>query len=132
MYFKISVLFNKHIKDKITRTVLLPVRLRNMKINAMKLLFQIIFFKTFREHFSTYALESWRQVAYGIVQPVFGSSGYFTFWGHNSIEQIPQKGLSQGECVCVWGWREEDAAGERTVFQSLEQHSIDHDYYFQV
>lgn len=40
MYFKISVLFNNHIKDKITRVVLLPVRLRNMKINARKLLFE--------------------------------------------------------------------------------------------
>ena len=119
MYFKISVLFNKHIKDKITRTVLLLVRLRNMKINATKLLFQIIFFKTFREHFSTYALESWRQVAYGIVQPVFGSSGYFTFWGHNSIEQIPRKGLSQGECVCVFGYGGKKMQQEKEQFSSL-------------
>lgn len=36
-------------------------------------------------------------------------------------------------CVCViWGEEEEDGMVERTVFPSLEQHNIDHGYYFHV
>jgi len=32
----------------------------------------------------------------------------------------------------VWGWGYEHAAGERTIFQPLEQHDTEHAYYVQV
>lgn len=83
-----------------------------------------------------YTTDSRKQVAYSTVPPGFGSSGYFSFQGHSSIQQIPCKGLPWRRkivCMCVFGGgEEEDGMVERTVFPSLEQHNIDHVYYFQM
>lgn len=136
MCFKISVLFNNHIKGKITRTVFLSVRLRNMKINAMKLLFhQIIFLKTFREYFNicprvmeTGCLRRCPTSLWLLrVLHVLGSRRHAT--------NPTKRASSGGACmfVCVFkGWEEKDRAQQRRVSQSLEHHTIDHSYCFQL
>lgn len=135
IYSKISVLFNNHIKDKITRTVLFLVKLRNMKINAMKLLFQVIFSKTLREYFNrcpgvmeTGCLQHWPTSLWLLRTVHILGSQWHT---RNPMKRASWEGVCV--CLCVFmGWGEEDAAGERTVFQSLEHRNIDHAYYFQV
>lgn len=116
MYFKISLLFNIHIKHQITRTVLLPVRLRNMKINVMKLFFQITFLKTMRKYFHMYSrvmetscLQHCPTRLWLLRLPqVLGSQQHTT----NATKRVPPGKVE----VC---------AGEQTVFQALEHNSID-------